>query len=370
MNELNSINDFFSQVGCQFQCFDMSRLIQPMSKQTLIDFEQTSISWNTPFMQHAWLAILFWAPHSAQVSQSGLEQAHYVWFLKLPLDEQAKLNLVARDDFLRRLVAALTNYLDSSVNQTPEKKLEALENTMKDNPYGFQPKQEQMANFHAIAHKQLSLSPSQFYPDAQNYFSGAHGFENWTALGYQGIADMAARLDENFQGSSNEALISAAIPHLPAAPLQVLSNCLEHQSISDQLAQAIYERLQEELAQNNNPVIAAICCASIHATAQARDKKLQFKLLLKILESVARSDIEVLATISGRCWQQLNNPEILSRFLEALAVSEHGQGAFNAILSDLMFIPGMRNIILQAFRSPERSGQLAQAIGSFFTQFN
>jgi len=368
MNELNSINEFFSQVGCQFQCYDMSRFIQPLSPQTLVEFEQTSASWKTPFMQHAWLAILFWAPQSAQASQSSSDQEHYVWFLKLPLDEQAKLNLVARDDFLRRLVEALTIYLDDIEDKTREQKLESLESAMKDNPYGFQPKQEQMANFHAIVHKQLSLPPSRYYPDAQHYFSGAQGFEHWTKLGYQGIADIAARLDENFQDTSNEDLISEAIAHLPASPFQALSNCLENHSVSGHLVQLVNERLSKELTQSDNPTIAPVCAAAIRATAQASDKTLQSQLLVKVLESSARSDIEVLATLSGRCWQQLNNPEILSLFLEALAVTEHGQGAFNAILSDLMFIPGMRDAILQTFRSPERSEHLTQAIGSFFSQ--
>ena len=104
MNTMSSINQFFSEITCHFQCYNMGRLIQAIDQQTLIDFEQNNTAWQTPFLQQAWLAIVFW-PERAQTSEPV--NNHYVWFLKLPLDEQAKLNLAARDDFLCRLFDAL-----------------------------------------------------------------------------------------------------------------------------------------------------------------------------------------------------------------------------------------------------------------------
>jgi len=101
---------------------------------------------------------------------------------------------------------------------------------------------------------------------------------------------------------------------------------------------------------------------------------------MTILNSSVGTDIEVLATIAGRCWLLIIHSELLPFFLEALAnttfINEEQnntleqkkiqrQGAFNAILSDLMFIPGIRTHILQEFRSAERSEQLTQAIGAF-----
>lgn len=368
MNELNSINQFFTSIGCRFQYYDMGRLITPIEHQTWVDFEQTSIAWNLPFMKHAWLAIIFWE----ESPETTANKNYTVWFLKLPLDEQAKLNQAARDDFLHRLFDALTNYLENN-QSTPEEKHLSLENAMKDSPYGFQPKQEQMANFHAIVHKHLSLPASQYYQNAQNYFSGVDGFEHWTQLGFQGIADLAARLDEKYQTDNNQELITKAIEHLPISPLLVLGNCLENHIVSSQLVQAVLNRVTRELdleiaQKESNQSSISICIASIRATARASDHELQAQLLTQILKSSAGTNIEVLAVISGRCWQQLVQAELLSLFLEALARTEHGQGAFNAIMADLMFIPKMRDIILQAFRSPERSEQLAQSIGAFFKQ--
>ena len=193
MSEFKSINEFFSQIGCQFQCYDMGRLITPVTVQTLVDFEDNRINWPSPFMQHAWLAILFWTTQNTQSKTILANQTHYVWFLKLPLDEQAKLNLVARDDFLRRLIEALTSQIESDASDKTAEQLHTVENAMKDNPYGFQPRQEQLANFHAIVHKHLSLPASQYYDAVQSYLTGTPGYDNWMELGLQGFADDRTR---------------------------------------------------------------------------------------------------------------------------------------------------------------------------------
>jgi len=134
---------------------------------------------------------------------------------------------------------------------------------------------------------------------------------------------------------------------------------------------AVFQRLQAELTYDNHDnateSLTSVCIASIQATSQSTDQSQQIELLSSILESSINSNIEVLATLSGRCWTKLSHSKIQALFLEALAIADTlHPGAFKAILSDLMFIPGMREGILHAFRVPERSPQLAQAIGNFF----
>ncbi len=379
MQEMSSLNQFFSEIACQFQCYNIGRRIHLVDPQTFIDFENTDTPWKTPFLQHAWLALTFWKDKRWKDKswkdkswKDNSNDQHHVWFLKLPLDEQAKLNLAARDDFLRRLFAALEDYLTNSQDNNPADKLHSLENAMQDNPYGFQPKPEQLANFHAIVHKQLSLPASSYYADTQNYLAGNNDFQHWQALGFQGFADIAARLDETDQNTqtrtTNEQLINEAISQLPMEPYQVLGTCLENHRVSPQTTEAIYKRLISELERNDHTAaLKQLCITSIRASSQASDQQLQVQLLSAILKSVVKTDIEVLAVISGRCWQLISHAQILSVFLEVLAVANiQHQGAFKAILSDLMFIPGMRDTILQAFRSPNRSELLAQTIGDFF----
>lgn len=381
MQNMSSLNQFFSEIDYHFQCYNIGRRIYPVEQQTFIDFENTHSTWKTPFLQHAWLALLFWKNKSWNDDCSKENPEYHVWFLKLPLDEQAKLNLTARDDFLRRLFEVLGDYLTHSQqgnsqetkHKNPSEKRHSLENAMKDSPYGFQPKPEQMANFHAIVYKQLSLPASSYYLSTQNYLSGSNGFKEWDELGFQGLADIAARLDEPYKNigspsKTNEQLIIEAIPYLPIEPFQVLGSCLENHLISKQTTEVIYKRLIRELEKNDTTTfLAQLCIASIRASSQAIDQPLHVQLLSTILTSAVKTDIEVLATISGRCWHLIPHPEILSAFLEALALANiQHQDAFKAILSDLMFIPGMRDTILQAFRSPNRSEQLTQAIGDFF----
>ena len=248
---------------------------------------------------------------------------------------------------------------------------------MKDNPYGFQPTEEQMANFHAMVHKQFSLEVSSYYPKTQQYLADTQNLQHWKQLAIQGIADISARLDED----NNKDLIINALPSLPLASFQAFALCLENQVISKALTQAIYYRLLLALksldAGNIQPAeFSQLCIISIRATAQSEDRVLHKQLLLSILKSNIAQDIELLATIATRCWQMLSEKELLSLFLEALADTKNisqkqqpeQQTAFNTMLYDLMFIPSMREPILKKFRSAQRSPKLTQAIGYFFNQ--
>ncbi len=369
MSEINSLHQFFSEINCHYQCYNLGRRIHPLARQDFIDFEHTGSAWQAPFLQHAWLALVFWKETAAAETTENKQPQQHVWFLKLPLDEQAKLNLAARDDFLRRLFTALGDHLTSIRQAESGAQLNSVEGAMQDNPYGFQPKEEQMANFHAIVHQQLELPASAFYKDTQNYLSNKQNFQQWQHLGLQGFADLAARLHEE----NNEQLINSAIADLPIEPLQVLGSCLENQRISKHTTQAVYQRLSAELEHyeqaNNTPATALLqlCISAIRATAQTEEQSLQIQLLSRILSTEIKTDIEILATISGRCWPLTAHAQILPLFLDALALADtQHPGAFKAVISDLMFIPGMRDTILQAFRSAQRSPHLAQAIGAFF----
>lgn len=381
MKPLNSISDFFSRIECPFQIYEMGRLIQPVSASTFLQFEQTQTAWPFPFLRQAWFAILFWVPVKNQYATSAPEPGrHYIWFLKFPLDEQAKLNQPARDDFLRQLFSALQYYLTSRQTD-PVKKFQSLETILKDNPYGFTPHQERMANFHACVHQYLNLPASRFYRPAVEYLTGKNGFEQWRFVGYQGLADIAARLAETVNGTvvenslessletSLETIVSQSIQQLPVEPLTGLLNCLENHPLSKSLSEEIIQRLQTELEQENNANTALIA-ALIRGLARSTETLARRRLLVQLLASEAARDIEIIAALSARCWPVLKDPLVLAPFLEALVNNTQGQNAFNTIVADLLFIPDMREIILEQFRSPERSPLLARAIGAFFNQLD
>ena len=78
-------------------------------------------------------------------------------------------------------------------------------------------------------------------------------------------------------------------------------------------------------------------------------------------------DINVLVSISGRCWEDLRDETLCRLYLEALAANPEGQEVFNKVVADLFTIPGLREPIMAILRSPDRSDTLAAAIGQFFS---
>jgi flagellin-specific chaperone FliS len=359
----------------------MGRHILPIKSDQFDYFEHNKIAWSTPFLQQAWFALVFWSKKENAINNPPLKKnkplTHHVWFIKLPLDEQTKLNLATRDEFLHHLLAILTTYQHNNHHEI----LHYLENSMHDNPYGFTPKEEQMANFHAIVHQHLSLPSSSYYLNCQNFFiklnnKKLESIKHWQTLELQGMADMTARLDEKIQSSTaelktNHQLINDNLTRLPIEVFLILSSCLEHHQISTQLTTTIYNYVIKQFAQTekkNSIELIPLCIASIRATSQSKNSLLQQQLLTHILQTIT-PNIEILATISGRCWSSLKQADLLMHFLEALVICQYQYpNAFNAILSDLMFIPTMREPILIAFRANNRSKQLTYAIGHFFNQ--
>jgi len=339
-------SDIESNSPAHFHIYEMGRSIRKISAQEFADFEDTLIPWSYPFLKQAWFALVFTEPKQPN--------EFTVWFLKFPLDEQAKLVQVARNDYLKQFIDSI--YIDKT------------ENISQESPYGFTPNEEKRANFNAIVTKQLTGTASSFYPACLDYVHAKTELDQWPELGYQGIADVCARLDEKHHGKSNLQALYEIIPQLPDEPFRAFSSCLENHSLNSKLSQQIYKRA---ITLNNNDndmaCLRALSQASSDSTALSQ-------LLTKILplnidsfeEIQTEYPIELMAILSGRCWEQLKQEKVMQAFLEALARVPEGQESFNVIVSDLLFIPGMRDCVLQQIRNPNRSTKLSHAIGHFF----
>jgi len=338
MAKITGITDFLNQAGTQFKVFDMGRCIQPIDVDVFLAFEQGEQPYPYPLQQQAWLGIMVWGDKQEDL---------VVWFLRFPLDASGRLTTGIRDDFLQRLI------------QKDDK-----QSSEDSNPYGFKPKQEHMACFHSKAAKVLAQPASRFYAHAQDYFSGKTGFDQWAFVGFQGIADMACRLDED----DNITAISQAMPQLPPQPFEALCQCLEHEIISDELAQILGQCLDTELSYDepNSNFISLL----LRAVSGASNQSLCEQQVLKVLQSPQGSHPEVLASISGRCWLCLKQPDIIHAFLEDLALCQEGQDFFNLVIVDLINIPGMQDSIHQAIRNKNRSDALSKAIGELLKQFS
>lgn len=340
MTQLTGITDFLEQAGTQFCVFDMGRRIQQISHPDFLAFEMGEKSYPLPLQQQAWLGFLVWTEE--KITEP------VIWFLRFPLDASGKLTQGIRDDFVLRLL---------------NKEGEAAPQEDESNPYGFKPKQEHMGCFHAKIAKQLGQPASSYYEHARDYFAGKPGYDQWAFVGFQGIADIAARLDED----NNISALSSAIAEIPEQPFEALAQCLEHEPIGSQLAEAISQLISRELNKpEGNANHLSLC---IRALSNATDTQLLEHQLNAVLSSAFATNPEILASISGRCWPVLKNSKTIRLFLEALACCSEGQDFFNLVIVDLINIPGMQDSILKAVKSTERSEKLSTAIGELFKSF-
>jgi len=160
--KIESINEFLRQAGFSFVVYDMGRRMVRLTPQQFNQFENGVIAYPTPLQQHAWLGLLGW--------QEDDKSRHFIWFLKLPLDELGKINPPARDELLHYLVNQLGQRLLTTVDSADS--ATAL-------PHGFIPGQETMSMFHAKAARLLEQPPSRYYSHARDYLAGTQGYEQW-----------------------------------------------------------------------------------------------------------------------------------------------------------------------------------------------
>jgi len=208
-----------------------------------------------------------------------------------------------------------------------------------------------MALFHALLSVDLGLPPSRFYAHALDYFRGTPGWDQWGFVGYQGIADVACR-------HADEPL-SPAIAQLPNEPLVALCHCLESRRLDAGLAGALIERLQRALddVPVNVPLIAALVRRLSASTELAQ---VQSALAALLSHPTARA-IELLAALSGRAWELLDEPALLQRFLQRLAANDHGQAAFEHCLADLLSLPALGDKVRRSLRDPATGQGVASA---------
>jgi len=366
--------EFLQQTGATAHFYDMGRRVVEIPADEMLAIENQQKPYPQPFLRSAFLGVLFYYNDVDTKTES-----HQIWFLKFPLDEQGLLIQDARNDFLRRMIERLAEQtlakhaLENSENKesaetnTDNPPLEVPKDVPEDNPHGFTPRDDRMASFHAIIAKKLNQSPSQYYTHAADYFTGNTGFEQWNFVGLQGIADVAARLDEKNNASTQ----------LPITPFAALCSCLENEAIDSDISTALGIRLEHAL-QNGTPenapesdgvAAANIVAAVIRGLSHSDDQSILLVAIDSTLENEAGNNVEVLATIAGRAWQCLEDTETRRAFLQSLARCNAGQGAFDNIMADLMFIPGLRKPLLTELRHLLDSNNCSTAQTSIINRF-
>ena len=335
-----SISALLSLSDSQYRIYDIGRRVDKISKEQFESIEAAQLPYPYPIQGHALLAIAFWQKQST---------SPYLWFVKLPLDERGLLNQGARNHFIAIIIEALGENL--SVNPTEQQ--EAL---LKKNPYHFTPAQYKLAAVNSVVSTSLKQSASKFYLPAQTYLSGKNGWDAWREVGVQGLTDFAFRLNE----TNNATVLTHALPSLPEEVLLPLCSALENINLPADVIVQITARFQ--LAQSNEKHSEAI--ALLRALASSTQHPFSEKCLTNLLAHDNLNN-DILIIIAGRLWPILANKALLFIYLEQLT-KENDDELFSAIFKDLVAIPMIRPVLLQAIRSPERSPALAQAIGMLF----
>lgn len=330
-----TIGELVAKSGARMRVFDLGRRIEEIPEGVFSAFEQQSAPWPVPYLKHAWVGILSWNPQ-----QPG---QHHIWFLKLPLDEQNILQPGPRDAFVQHCLR---------VAAAPGQKHGEA-------PCSYRPDQARMAGFHAQALRALGQPATQFYATARAYLSGDMGWDNWQQLGLQGLAEVVARLDEDH----NSQLLANALAFIPAVPRNALLNFLENARPDQQLTSAINDVLSVVVA---NGAQTADLAAFARALSNSVNVAQRCALLQILLAHPHAREVELLAAIGSRCWADLDGV-LLQQYLECLAVNNQGEGAFNALVADILALPGMRIRVMNLLASGHLSEQLNHAVARLFS---
>jgi hypothetical protein len=338
---METLSDLLQQLQGQYRIYDMGCRLSKLSSTDFKKFEEGQKAYPLPWLRHAWVGILSWSPTSPKLGASSPT----IWFLKLPLDERGLLIQAARDEFLNQLLETIgTNMLDEQASSEWAEQL-------KHSNLAFTPDQARMAAFHAQASITLEQPASRFYPAVRSYMSSEDSQQNWQELGLQGFADFAMRLDQQQQWQQK-------ISQLPAAVLETIAAQLENQKLDHLVSKAFI--LRGEASINDGEKVACL-----RAISQSTDAASRQHWLKQILDKDNMVGVELLATITSKCSEDLLKPDLMGLFIHQCAAD---QGVFNGLVQELMYQPKLRIKVLEAFRAEDRSPSVIQAIGVLMGQ--
>lgn len=336
MTSISTLSEFLLQSGCQYRVYDLGRGIRKLSTQQFLDIENNKQPHPYPRLGFAWVAVLFW--------NKQLSGQHYIWFLKLPLDEQGMLVSAARNHFLGIVLEALGRQMD---NKSPDE--------LPEHPYGFVPGAQQMADFNSAVRHALKLPETDYQKAALAYLQTPAAF-NWQDVPLQGLADIVARLNEN----SIRALFLSCFNQLNEAVQLSLLNSLENHKIDVSLSEFVLQQMATHEQQS------AWQIACLRALSQSQADGLVTAKLTALLNQTTETDTNLMITISGRHWYRLTHEGLLDRFMDRLATQ--APSLFAPVFADLVRLPELRANMLSLLRRPDKSDALTQAIGRLFSE--
>ncbi|MCG6659260.1 DUF3549 family protein [Halomonas campisalis] len=336
MQPILTLHEFFVRTGAEVRAYHLGRRVEPFALATLAGFEAGDHPWPAPWQGQARLGLVF---------RLGDMPEPVIWFLALPLDEQGQLVAAPRDAFLQRLLETLGR----GVQRVGQPDDGAIDNLMQDNPLAFTPSLPFQAMLHARARYDMGLPASQHLEPVEDYLSGQQTLD-WQALGLQGLADFAVRLD-----AERSQALAERLGELPDQVLTSLCYCLEHVEVPDELAHALRSRGEQAAARGDIESF----CACVRALGGASDA-IAGDWFDRLLDDPHAGGPDLLAAIAGRGWSHLEHAERLTRYLARLA--EEPRADFAAVARDLALIPRLRLPVLMALHEADADSAIGKRL--------
>ncbi|WP_346993489.1 DUF3549 family protein [Alteromonas gracilis] len=322
----------------------MGRRLTQLDAQSFLDIENGSAYAPYPRQQHAWFGIVFW---NIQASTQ-----HYIWFIKLPLDEQGLVVAAARNHFLDIIVDAL----GQSIADDAEKA-----QTLPDNPYSFVPGQSLLAQFNAMVKYTLDVPINEEAQKVEAYLK-APQLVDWQQISMQSVADFAQTLNNHEKSASViKAFLDNYTLYANVFANTYMEMC-ENVALPETFELFCIDNLQRE---------EEVSLSALRALSAPHFNDRINACLKSLLTESASQRIDILSVIAARHFEQMDE-SLLRVFLEQSArvdeLEGHNGALFSGFFSDLVQIPKLRRQVLTLMRSPDRSKTLAQAFDRLFAQ--
>ncbi len=359
-NSGSTLSEFLLQAHTQYIIFDLGRGIRPVDNQVFFEWENQQHPCAYPRQGHMWTCIVFW--------NEKLSQERYIWFIKLPLDENGLLMQATRDAFIEIIINALGKELEHNQDKQAQ---------LPENPYVFTPSQQQLADCNAHIRKHLAL-PRRDIQAATSYLKAPtlqSNEQQWAHISVQDIADFVIYsvtgssttlstndAAETQQHRKNQYIIAENLSAYPLPVLSTLFASLESVELIDELQDAIINYHKSILPENTTQAALALRAMSLHPNEACK------RYINDLVTNTLKLDMETCVVLAGRYWPLFGNKTLLREYMQKIVELDASHKLFLALYGDLVQVPAIRKYVLEFIREPERSSELANAIGVLFAR--
>lgn len=357
---ISTLSEFLLQAQTQHMVFDLGRGIRKIDNQTFFEWENQQSPCQYPRLDHAWFCIVFW--------NEKLSDERYIWFVKLPLDENGLIISASLHQFLDIITQALGKGLEHTQNQQAQ---------LPENPFVFVPNQQQLADCNAHIRQALGTvkrdnSKVSIYIQTPNLLADQSEWANFTV---QDIADFVVQecqsSTEKLDSQATQSTQQNSIANNINAYDQAVQNCLFASLESIEIEKTLVEALITFHRSNVDANLAALCLRAM----SNKPHDLCFDYLSTLIEcdetnkteQIPLLDLETCVVIAGRYWVLLNRPGLLAQFMHQVVLLDPSYSLFKGLYADLVKVPETRTTMLKFIRDPKRSNKVSEAIGSLFS---